>query len=59
MADYASHFDIPYPGATDPRQALDLFITPQANHDSPLIVFIHGEHTSLQYMYDSAHSYRS
>ena len=47
MADYTSHFEIPYPGATDPRQALDLFIPPQANEHSPLIVFIHGKRTAL------------
>lgn len=43
MSDYASYLDIPYPSATDTRQALDLFIPPHADHNSPLIVFIHGQ----------------
>ncbi|GAA5959199.1 hypothetical protein JCM8115_005671 [Rhodotorula mucilaginosa] len=48
---YTSHLDIPYPGASSPRQALDLYLpttssAPSVNGDDgpppPLLVFIHG-----------------
>ncbi|GAA5877411.1 hypothetical protein JCM1840_006092 [Sporobolomyces johnsonii] len=42
MADYSSHLNIPYPGATSPRLALDLFLPSSACSSSPLLVWIHG-----------------
>lgn len=53
---YTSHLDIPYPGASSPRQALDLYLPTSSpssanNSDdgspSPLLVFIHGKSLSL------------
>lgn len=41
-ASAAVHLDVPYPGATGPRQALDLFLPASAGPNSPLLVFIHG-----------------
>ncbi|BGO98170.1 hypothetical protein NBRC10513v2_001307 [Rhodotorula toruloides] len=42
MASYTTHLDIAYPGATSPRQALDLFLPPTAGPSSPLLVYVHG-----------------
>lgn len=56
---YTSHLDIPYPGASSPRQALDLYLPStspsrrSANSDDgpapppPLLVFIHGKGSFL------------
>lgn len=35
--------NIPYAGATSARQCLDLFVPPEANEHSPLLVYIHGQ----------------
>ncbi|BGO89190.1 hypothetical protein JCM10020v2_000810 [Rhodotorula toruloides] len=42
MASYTTHLDIAYPGATSPRQALDLFLPREAGPSSPLLVYVHG-----------------
>ncbi|BGP29677.1 hypothetical protein JCM10296v2_001416 [Rhodotorula toruloides] len=42
MASHTTHLDIAYPGATSPRQALDLFVPPTAGPSSPLLVYVHG-----------------
>ncbi|GAA5974359.1 hypothetical protein JCM21900_001322 [Sporobolomyces salmonicolor] len=42
MADYSSHLNIPYLGASSPRLALDLFLPSSACSSSPLLVWIHG-----------------
>lgn len=42
MADFTTHFDIPYANATDPRHALDLYIPPSTSPSTPLFVWIHG-----------------
>lgn len=39
---YAEHLDVPYAGATSPRQSLDLFLPDAASSSSPLLAFIHG-----------------
>ncbi|GAA5857538.1 hypothetical protein JCM9279_000964 [Rhodotorula babjevae] len=38
----AAHLDVPYPHATAPRQALDLFLPASAGPSSTLLVYIHG-----------------
>ncbi|GAA5951276.1 hypothetical protein JCM3765_002432 [Sporobolomyces pararoseus] len=41
-SDYATYPNIPYEGATHPRQCLDLYIPPTASSTSQLLVWVHG-----------------
>ncbi|GAA5914537.1 alpha/beta hydrolase [Sporobolomyces salmoneus] len=42
MGDYATYSNIPYEGATHPRQSLDLYIPSSASPSSRLLVWVHG-----------------
>jgi acetyl esterase/lipase len=38
-----THANVPYPGATSPRQCMDIYLPNGSNSDTPLLVYVHGK----------------